>query len=133
MTDQLTITGLIATTPRHIVTSEGLAITSFRLASHQRRFDKSAKAWIDTDTNWYTVTAVRDLAINAAQSLNKGDRVVTVGRLKVRDWSNDDRSGTSIELEANSLGHDLHWGVTQYQKVQRPTEEDEVGDEEEDL
>ena len=59
--------------------------------------------------------------------------MVTVGRLKVRDWSNDDRSGTSIELEANSLGHDLHWGVTQYQKVQRPTEEDEVGDEEEDL
>ena len=120
MTDQLTITGLIATTPRHIVTSEGLAITSFRLASHQRRFDKSAKAWIDTDTNWYTVTAFRDLAINAAQSLNKGDRVVTVGRLKVRDWSNDDRSGTSIELEANSLGHDLHWGVTSIRKCNVP-------------
>lgn len=119
MTDQLTLTGLIATTPRHIVTSEGLAITSFRLASQQRRFDRTSNQWADADTNWYTVTAFRDLAINASQSLNKGDRVVTVGRLKVRDWSNDDRSGTSIEVEADSLGHDLHWGVSQFQRVSK--------------
>jgi len=130
MTDQLTLTGLIATTPRHIVTSEGLAITSFRLASQQRKFDKGTQRWADADTNWYTVTAFRDLAINASQSLNKGDRVVTVGRVKVRDWSNDDRSGTSIEVEAESLGHDLHWGVTQFQRStlgageQEPEEED---------
>ena len=31
MTDNITLRGLVATTPRHIVTSEGLAITSFRL------------------------------------------------------------------------------------------------------
>jgi single-strand DNA-binding protein len=117
MTDHLTLTGLIATTPRHIVTSEGLAITSFRLASQQRKFNKGTERWADGDTNWYTVTAFRDLAINASQSLNKGDRVVTVGRLKVRDWSNDDRSGTSIEIEAESLGHDLHWGVSQFKRV----------------
>jgi single-strand DNA-binding protein len=39
--------------------------------------------------------------------------------VKVRDWTTDDRSGTSIEVEAESLGHDLFWGVTQYQKVPR--------------
>lgn len=33
MSDRITITGLVATQPRHIVTSEGLPITSFRLAS----------------------------------------------------------------------------------------------------
>jgi len=47
MTDQLAVTGLIATTPRHIVTSEGLAITSFRLASHQRWFDRKVGRWSD--------------------------------------------------------------------------------------
>ena len=124
MTDQLTLTGLIATTPRHIVTSEGLAITSFRLASQQRWFDRSARRWSEGETNWYTVTAFRDLAVNASQSLHKGDRVVTVGRLKVRDWSNDDRSGTSVEIEADSLGHDLYWGVTDYTKVSRTTGEE---------
>ena len=132
MTDQLTLTGLIATTPRHIVTSEGLAITSFRLASQQRWFDRKVGRWSDGETNWYTVTAFRDLAVNASQSLNKGDRVVTVGRLKVRDWSNDDRSGTSVEVEADSLGHDLLWGVTDYMKVARTTLDDDAEDEEEE-
>lgn len=132
MTDQLTLTGLIATTPRHIVTSEGLAITSFRLASQQRWFDRKAGRWSDGETNWYTVTAFRDLAVNASQSLNKGDRVVTVGRLKVRDWSNDDRSGTSVEVEADSLGHDLLWGVTDYMRVARTTLDDDAEDEEEE-
>jgi len=136
MTDQLTLTGLIATTPRHIVTSEGLAITSFRLASQQRRFDKSAQTWADADTNWYTITAFRELAINSAQSLKKGDRVVTVGRLKVKDWSNDDRSGTSVEVEADSMGHDLHWGTSEYHRVARAdspeTQETEETEPEED-
>ena len=134
MTDQLTLAGLIATTPRHIVTSEGLAITSFRLASQQRWFDRKVGRWSDGETNWYTVTAFRDLAVNASQSLQKGDRVVTVGRLKVRDWSNDDRSGTSVEIEADSLGHDLYWGVTDYTKVARTIlEDDPEEDEDEEL
>ena len=134
MTDQLTLTGLIATAPRHIVTSEGLAITSFRLASQQRWFDRKVGRWSDGETNWYTVTAFRDLAVNASQSLQKGDRVVTVGRLKVRDWSNDDRSGTSVEIEADSLGHDLYWGVTDYTKVARTIlEDDPEEDEDEEL
>ena len=134
MTDQLALTGLIATTPRHIVTSEGLAITSFRLASQQRWFDRTKGRWSDGETNWYTVTAFRDLAVNASQSLHKGDRVVTVGRLNVRDWSPAARSGTSVEVEADSLGHDLYWGVTDYTKVSRTiTEEDPLEEEEEEL
>jgi len=119
MTDTLTLTGLVATTPRHIVTAEGLPITSFRLASHQRRYDKASGGWIDHDTNWYTVTAFRELALNAAQSLTKGDRVMTLGRVRVKDWSNDDRSGTTIEIEAAALGHDLTWGVTEFLRVPR--------------
>ena len=68
-------------------------------------------------TNWYTVTAFRELAINASRSLNKGDRVVTSGRVKVRDWTTDERTGTSIEVEADSLGHDLLWGTSSYEKA----------------
>jgi len=54
--DNLTLAGLVTPTPRHLLTSEGLPITSFRLASTQRRFDKAIEKWIDGDTNWYTVT-----------------------------------------------------------------------------
>ena len=111
MTDLISLTGLVATTPRHITTSEGLAITSFRLASSQRRYDRAAQRWIDGDTNWYTVSAFRGLAQNSATSISKGDRVIVTGRVRIRDWENTDRSGTTVEIEAESLGHDLTWGT----------------------
>ena len=116
MIDTLSVSGIVATTSRHIVTSEGLAITSFRLASTQRRFDKGQAQWVDIDTNWYTVVAFRQLALNAHTSLNKGDRVVATGRVKVRNWESEDKSGTAIEIEADALGHDLLWGTSSFER-----------------
>jgi single-strand DNA-binding protein len=116
MIDTLSVSGIVATTPRHIVTSEGLAITSFRLASTQRRFDKGQAQWVDIDTNWYTVVAFRQLALNAHTSLNKGDRVVATGRVKVRNWESEDKSGTAIEIEADALGHDLLWRTSSFER-----------------
>jgi single-strand DNA-binding protein len=112
MTDTITLTGLVATTPRHLVTSEGLPITSFRLASTQRRYDRGAQKWIDGETNWYTITAFRQLAINVVGSVNKGQRVVVSGKLRVRDWESGDRAGTTVEVDADALGHDLSWGTS---------------------
>lgn len=117
MTDFITVHGLVATTPRHLTTSEGLAITSFRLASSQRRFDRPTQKWVDADTNWYTVSSFRHLAEHSAQSIQKGDRVIVTGRLRIRDWENTDRSGTTVEIEAESIGHDLQWGTSTYSRV----------------
>ena len=114
MPDAITLTGLVATLPRHLVTSEGLPITSFRLASTQRRFDRGAQKWIDGETNWYTVTAFRQLALNSNASVEKGQRVIVTGRLKIRDWENGERTGTTIEIEADSIGHDLSWGTAAF-------------------
>jgi single-strand DNA-binding protein len=116
MTDSITLTGLVATAPRHIVTSEGLPITSFRLASTQRRFDRSQERWVDAETNWYSVTAFRQLAINSAGSVGKGDRVVVTGRLRIREWENGERTGTNIDVEADAIGHDLMWGTSVFSR-----------------
>ena len=59
MTDILTLTGLVATPPKHTVTGTGLSVTSFRLASNQRRYDRTKQEWVDGDTIWYTVTSFR--------------------------------------------------------------------------
>ena len=112
MTDTIALTGIVATTPRHLVTSSGLAITSFRLACRQRRFDRVKNAWVDADTNWYTVSSFRQLAHNVVQSVHKGEPVVVTGRLRIRDWENEDRAGTSVEVEADAVGHNLSWGTT---------------------
>lgn len=117
MTDTITLTGLVATVPRHLVTAEGLPITSFRLASTQRRYDRRAGVWVDGDTNWYTVSCFRQLAIHAATSIVKGDRVMASGRLRIRDWNSGERSGTTIEVEADALGHDLVWGNSTFTRT----------------
>lgn len=110
MSELISVAGLVATTPRHLVTQDGLPITSFRLASSQRRFDRSQNKWIDGETNWFTVTGFRQLAINASTSVSKGDRIMVAGKLRVRDWDNGERAGTSVEIEAEAIGHDLSWG-----------------------
>jgi len=96
------------------VTQDGLPITSFRLASSQRRFDRNQNRWIDGETNWFTITSFRQLAINTSESVNKGDRIVVTGKLRVRDWDNGERSGTSVEIDADGIGHDLSWGTATF-------------------
>ena len=128
MSESFTVSGLVATTPRHLVTQEGLPITSFRLASSKRRFDRTKKIWVDGETNWFTINSFRQLAINSASSISKGDRIVVSGRLKVRDWDNGERSGTSVEIEADCLGHDLVWGTAEFSRtvlVREDPEDDE--------
>lgn len=128
MSESFTVSGLVATTPRHLVTQEGLPITSFRLASSKRRFDRTKKIWVDGETNWFTITSFRQLAINSAGSISKGDRIVVSGRLKVRDWDNGERSGTSVEIDAESLGHDMAWGTSAFSRtvlVREDPEDDE--------
>jgi single-strand DNA-binding protein len=116
VSDIITITGIVGTEPRAITTAEGLAITSFRLASTQRRFDKSQEKWIDGETNWYSITTFRQLATNAAVSVKKGERILVTGRLRIREWENAGKSGTNIEIEAEALGHDLSWGTAAFSR-----------------
>ena len=121
MTDTITLTGIVATEPRHLVTGSGLAITSFRLACRQRRFDRVRNSWVDADTNWYTVSSFRHLAQNVERSVHKGEHVLVTGRLRIRDWENQDRAGTSVDVEADAIGHDLAWGTTALVRSTPPT------------
>jgi single-strand DNA-binding protein len=137
MSDQVTVVGLVATTPRHLVTQDGLPITSFRLASSHRKFDRKENKWVDGETNWFTVTAFRQLAINSAGSVAKGDRVIVSGKLRVRDWDNGERAGTSVEIEADGLGHDMSWGSSVFTRTvlvrePEPSEEPEEPEEAEE-
>ena len=48
-----------------------------------------------------------------------------MGRLRVRDWDNGERAGTSVEIEAESIGHDLVWGSTTYTRTVKTQEIDQ--------
>lgn len=122
--DTITITGNVATPPELKRTSTGVAITTFRVASAQRRYDREVGAWVDAGTNWYTVSVFRTLADHAYRSLQKGDRVILAGRLRLREWDNGTRRGTAIEIDADAIGHDLLWGTTTFVKTSQATPSD---------
>jgi single-strand DNA-binding protein len=119
MYDTIAITGNLADDPVLKHTNAGLTIASFRVGSGQRRFDHTANAWVDGETNWYAVSAFRSLAEHAHASLKRGDRVVVTGRLRVRNWENGTKRGTSVEIDAESIGHDLLWGTSTFTKTPR--------------
>lgn len=121
---EVAVRGLIATTPRQVQTESGLSVTSFRLASSFRKFDPGSNTWVTADTNWYTISSFRRLAENAGASLAKGDRVLVMGKIKIRDWDNGERSGTSVEIDADAIGHDLVFGTTTFERTPQPEEED---------
>ncbi|MBB5632382.1 single-strand DNA-binding protein [Cryobacterium mesophilum] len=127
MTDTLTITGFVATPPRQLTTADGYALTSFRLASNLRRFDRTTKSWVDAGTNWYTVSTYRQMATNVAASVHKGDRVLVTGRLRIRDWQDGEKKGMNIDLDADALGHDLGWGTASFTRTIHSSEVEAVG------
>jgi single-strand DNA-binding protein len=117
--DTITITGNVATDPELKRTAAGVAITTFRVASGRRKYDRDSGTWSDSGTNWYTVSVFRMLADHAFHSLSKGDRVILTGRLRLREWDNGTRRGTAVEIDADAIGHDLLWGTTTFVKDAR--------------
>lgn len=120
MQDLITVRGFVATDPATRHTASGAAVTGFRLATTERRFDRETAEWVDAHTNWYSVSAFGQLGANTAQSVKKGNPVIVTGRLRVRDWSTEERSGTSVDVVADAVGLDLGYGSSAFMRNLRP-------------
>ncbi|MFI5687128.1 single-stranded DNA-binding protein [Streptomyces sp. NPDC051636] len=93
----------------------------FRLAVTSRYWDREKSAWTDGHTNFFTVWANRQLAVNAAASLNLGDPVVVQGRLKVREEARDGgQKWASADLDAVAIGHDMARGTSAFLRTPKP-------------
>jgi single-strand DNA-binding protein len=86
--NRLVIGALICTTPRFVTTETNQRIISFRVANNDGK-----------GTNWLTANAFDEVADQALNELEKGKRVLLFGTLRVRDWDNGERSGTTAEIE----------------------------------
>lgn len=117
MSDYMTFRGFVATDIKTSTTTTGVGTASFRLGSTARRFDRPTNTWVDTHTNWFTVQGYRQLAGNMGCSIKKGQRVIVVGRLKLRTWEKDGRIHFAHEIDAESVGHDLMWGSANYNRT----------------
>jgi single-strand DNA-binding protein len=117
MNDTITLTGTVGTPPKYTTTTNGLGFTSFRLAINPRRYDRATNTYVDGETSWFNVTAWRKLGLNVVQSVQVGERVIVIGRLRIREWQNESKKGLSADIDATSIGHDLYWGTSSYTKI----------------
>ncbi len=117
----VTIQGRLVADPDLKQTRTGTTFAAFRVASTVRRpAPGGAGAYQDGPTSFFNVSAFRSLGANVAHSLHKGEPVTVYGRLRVNQFVRGDGSqGTTAEIDAYAVGHDLSYGTSAFAKVSR--------------
>ena len=116
----LTIIGNLVDDPELRFTPGGQAVARFRIASTPRYRDNQTGEWKDGDTLFLTCQAWRQLAQNAAESLERGMRAIVTGRLRQRSYeTKEGENRTVYELEADDIGPALSRATAKVTKVSR--------------
>ena len=117
MSDTILIRGFTASDPALSTLPNGVPVVNFRLASTPRWQDATG-TWKEGTTNWYTVKAYRRLAQNIATSIEKGQPLVVSGRQRISRWNREDGTqGTTVEVDALGIGHDLNYGTSSFART----------------
>jgi single-strand DNA-binding protein len=116
--NQITLRGYLTAEPKlYQKTPTAIPRTEIRVGSTPRRLNHETGEWQDLPTSYFRIKCWRRLAINAVSSLHKGDMVVVRGHFYMNTWvDNEQRPRASLEIEADSLGHDLAYGWTHYMR-----------------
>jgi single-strand DNA-binding protein len=122
-----TVVGFVAQDPAFRTTRNGQPVTNVRVGTTPRTRDMATGEWHDGQTMFFDVACWSRLAHHARASLRKGDPVIVKGKFRIKSY--EDRAGhlrTTVEITADTLGHDLSRGVANYirQRPQRPEAED---------
>jgi single-stranded DNA-binding protein len=111
------VVGFVATQPKSGYTKSGTRTLSMRVGWTPRLFDRSANQWTDQPSSFITVQCYRKIAEHGAICIRKGDPIVLKGTLRVREF--EDQNGarrSSVEVLADSIGHDLSRGISGFSK-----------------
>lgn len=112
----ITFIGNLTEDPELRFTQGGAPVASFRVASNRRFTDRSGNQ--QEETTFLNVNAWRDLAENAAESLSKGDRVIVIGRVRVRSYENRENQTVWVtEIEADEIAPSLRWARAEVARV----------------
>jgi single-strand DNA-binding protein len=116
---QISVVGYVASEPEYVqVGQDGIPKLTMRVAWTTRRREPATGQWVDANTSFVRVTCWRRLADNLSTCLRKGDPVLLRGRLDVRPFlGKDGQRRISVDVDANTLGHDLSRGVAGFRRV----------------
>ncbi|GAA3582538.1 hypothetical protein GCM10022419_075220 [Nonomuraea rosea] len=115
----ITLTGNVAAEPRQYSFDDGSKVTSLKVFSSHRYFDKRTGQWTDGERVCFTVRCWRALGDNVAASVRAGHPVVVSGKLRIREFGAEGDRRFVPEIEASAVGHDLRWGSGVFSKPDR--------------
>ncbi|GAA3642343.1 hypothetical protein GCM10022224_000820 [Nonomuraea antimicrobica] len=115
----ITLTGNVAAEPRQYSFDEGVKVTSLRVLTSHRYFDRKTGQWTDGEKVCFTVRCWRALGENVAASVRAGQPVVVSGKLRIREFGGEGDRRFVPEIEASAVGHDLRWGTGVFTKPER--------------
>ena len=115
----VTLVGNITDDPELRFTPSGRPVANFTVAVN-RRWKNNDGQWEDKLDGFFRCNVWADQAENAAESLQKGTRVLVTGRLQQRSWEdNDGNKRSAFEIQVDEVGPSLKWSTAQVQKSQR--------------
>ena len=114
----ITVRGYVTAEPRmRQRTPEQVPVATIRVGSTPRKLNRETGEWQDGETSYYSVKCWRKLAENVHGSLRKGDMVIVRGKVSIRSWPDDQqRVRMEVEIEADSVGHDLAFGWSRFNR-----------------
>lgn len=116
----ITIVGNMVADPELRFVPNGAAVTTIRVASTPRAFNKETNEWEDGEALFLTCNIWRQAAENVAESLTKGMRVVVTGRLKQRSYqTKEGEQRTVFEVEADEIAPSLRYATAQVSRNER--------------
>jgi single-strand DNA-binding protein len=117
---QITVVGNLVSDPELRYTPTGVAVANFRVASTPRTFDRQANEWKDGDSLFLTCNVWRQAAENVAESLQRGMRVIVMGRLHQRSYeTREGEKRTVFEIEVDDVGPSMRNASAKVSKTNR--------------
>ena len=103
----ITLSGNLTQDPVLRITKSNKPVASLRVACSERKRTESGD-WVDGESIFIDVTCWNQTATNVTSSLNKGDTVVVSGKLKQRDYTDNEGNKRIVyEIDADSVGAEL--------------------------
>lgn len=100
-------------------TQSGLPNVTFGLAVSRRWQNRQTNEWEEA-TSFFDIVCWRELAEHAAESLNKGSRVIVIGQLQQRSWDTEDgQKRSKVEVLADEIGPSLRFATAQLNRAER--------------
>jgi single-strand DNA-binding protein len=116
----ITIVGNLTADPELRFTPSGAAVANFTVASTPRNFDRQTNEWKDGETIFLNCSVWRQAAENAAESLQRGMRVIVQGRLKARSFeTREGEKRTVWECDVEEVGPSLKMATAKVSKTSR--------------